>query len=321
MNSVPAESNILPLSRFKLRQFALVLKLVEIGSLHDAAAALHMSQPAATKLLQELEEALGAPLFVRYPRGMKPTPYGSITARHAELLLGELQRMQQGVAGLQNGITGYVSMGAIRAAVPGTVAPALIEMAKKHPTIEVSLQVETSDVLLREITAGRMDFVVGSIAGAAEGDLLTYCPLSDEMPVVVAGRANPILSRQDLALKDIHAERWILPPTGTPELRSVEDAFHAAGLPLPSNSIRTGSVFVIATLLADASMLAVVPGSIFHHFSNIQLMELVDVQLRTNVERFGLISASGRPLSSAAITMSELVRDAARRLSSRDNNS
>src|SRR5687767_10453393 len=60
--------------RFKMRQLALVLKLVGTGNLHDAAAALNMSQPAATKLLQEIEEALGADLFIRQARGMKPTP-------------------------------------------------------------------------------------------------------------------------------------------------------------------------------------------------------------------------------------------------------
>src|SRR3954469_24726018 len=62
--------------RFKMRQLALVLKLVGTGNLHDAAAALNMSQPAATKLLQEIEEALGAELFIRQSRGMKPTPSG-----------------------------------------------------------------------------------------------------------------------------------------------------------------------------------------------------------------------------------------------------
>jgi DNA-binding transcriptional LysR family regulator len=309
-----AETNVPPFSRFKMRQFALVLKLVEIGSLHDAAAALHMSQPAATKLLQDLEQALGAPLFVRHPRGMKPTPSGSMAARHAELLFSELHKMQQGIAGLQNGITGYVNMGTIMAAVPATIAPALIVMAEKHLTVEVSLHVGTSDVLLREISAGRLDFVVGSIAGAAEVDLLTYSPLSEEMSVVVAGMANPILRRQSLALEDIHSERWILPPTGTPELRSVEDAFHAAGLPLPVNSIRMGSMSATAILLGNTSMLAVVPKSVFRHLSNSQLMGLVNVQLRASIEPYGLISANGRPLSSAASTLSELIRDAARRL-------
>src|SRR6202008_4807720 len=62
--------------RFQMRQLALVLKLIETGNLHDAAAALYMSQPAATKLLQEIEEALGAALFIRQSRGIKPTPCG-----------------------------------------------------------------------------------------------------------------------------------------------------------------------------------------------------------------------------------------------------
>ena len=128
-------------SRFKMRQLALVLNLVETGNLHDAAEALYMSQPAATKLLQEIEEALGTTLFIRQSRGMMPTPAGIMAARHAGLILTELRKMQQGVDGLQMGITGYVQIGAIMAAVPGPVTAALAIMAEAHPTVEVSLQV------------------------------------------------------------------------------------------------------------------------------------------------------------------------------------
>ena len=298
-------------SRFKIRQFALVLKLVEIGNLHDAAEALHMSQPAATKLLQEIEEALGASLFIRHPRGMKPTPSGIMTARHAELMLAELRKMQQGVDGLQQGITGYVHIGAIMASVPRPVVPALAQMMEGHPNVEVSLHVGTSDVLLRELYAGRLDFVVGSIAGAAEVDLLKYSPLLDEAPVVVAGIANPILRRQGLALKDIFSERWILPPLETPELGSIEAAFHAAGLPLPVNCTRMASMIATATLVGATNMLAVVPESMFRYFSKFQAMGLVDVQLRARVEPYGIITANNRSISPAAGTLIELIRDAA----------
>src|SRR4051812_45354416 len=99
--SLPGGAIMASFNRFKMRQFALVMKLVERGNLHDAATELNMSQPAATKLLQEIEEALGAPLFFRHTRGMKPTPFGHLAARHAERIFAELHRMQQG-AGLQH---------------------------------------------------------------------------------------------------------------------------------------------------------------------------------------------------------------------------
>jgi DNA-binding transcriptional LysR family regulator len=298
--------------RFKVRQLALVLKLVGTENLHEAAAALNMSQPAATKLLQEIEEALGAVLFIRQSRGMKPTPAGIMTARHAGFILAELRKMQQSVDGLQNGITGYVHMGAIIAAVPSPVSQALAVMAELHPTVEVSLSVGTSDVLLTELQAGRLDFIIGSIAGAVGAEPLTYAPLVEETAVVVAGVANPILRQHGLALKDVFSERWILPPAGAPELRSIEAAFHAAGLPLPVNSTRMASMIATATVVGTTDMLAVVPESMYRYFSKFQVMGLVDVDLRANLEIYGLINSSNRPLTPAARALYDVLLESGR---------
>ena len=60
-------------TRLKTRQLLLLVALDEEGNIHRAADALSMSQPAASKLLRELEEMLDAPLFERMPRGMRLT--------------------------------------------------------------------------------------------------------------------------------------------------------------------------------------------------------------------------------------------------------
>jgi len=304
--------------RFKMRQLALVLKLVGTGNLHDAAAALNMSQPAATKLLQEIEEALGADLFIRQARGMKPTPSGIMAARHAGFILAELRKMQQSIDGLQNGITGYVHVGAIIAAVPAPVTQALAAMAEAHPTVEVSLHVGTSDVLLSDLHAGSLDFIIGSIAGAVGAEPLTYSPLVDEAAVVVAGMSNPILRQHDLTLKDVFSERWVLPPAGAPELRSIEAAFHAAGLPLPVNSTRMASMIATATVVGTTDMLAVVPVSMYRYFSKFQVMGLVQVDLGASGEPYGLINASNRPLTPAARALYDFISDSGRHVARHD---
>src|SRR5258706_15632452 len=62
--------------RIKLRQLELMLRLAEDGSLRGAADTMHISQPAASKMLHELESALALQLFERHPRGVQPTVYG-----------------------------------------------------------------------------------------------------------------------------------------------------------------------------------------------------------------------------------------------------
>ncbi len=297
--------------RFKMRQLALVLKLVDTGNLHDAAAALNMSQPAATKLLQEIEEALNAVLFIRQSRGMKPTPSGMMAARHAGFILAEIRKMQQDIDGLQNGITGYVRVGAMISTVPSPVTQALARMAEAYPTVEVSLHVGTSDVLLPEMNAGRLDFVVGSIAGAVGPEPLTYSPLIEDVAVVVASATNPILRQHNLTLKDVFSERWILPPAGAPELRSIEAAFNAAGLPLPVNSTRMASMIATATSLDATDTLAIVPESMYRYFAKFQAMGKVDVKLQAPTEPYGLINLTSRPLPPAAKALYDFISEVA----------
>jgi len=240
---------------------------------------------------------------------MKPTAYGYLAARHGELIFAELQKMQEAVGGLNSGITGSVNLGAIMAAVPEAIAPALMAMARDHPSVAITLNIGTSDSLLRDVRAGRLDFGVASMSEGPDGHPLTYVPLSYEMPDVVAGVTNPILARSNLQLNDIYSERWILPAAGTPELRSIEDAFHAAGLPLPSNCIRTVSMIAMAILVAGTPMLAVVPRSISRYFSKVQLMGVVDVKLTANSEPYGLISSGCQSLSPAARALWKLIMD------------
>ncbi|NUT17502.1 MAG: LysR family transcriptional regulator, partial [Cupriavidus sp.] len=60
-------------TRLKTRQLLLLLAVADEGSIHRAAERLAMTQPAASKLLREMEELLSVPLFERLPRGMAPT--------------------------------------------------------------------------------------------------------------------------------------------------------------------------------------------------------------------------------------------------------
>src|SRR5690606_24918347 len=77
-------------SRLKMRQLLLLNALGETGNLHRSAARLGMTQPAATKLLQDLEAAAGVQLFERSRRGMAATLHGEAMIRFANSLLAEL---------------------------------------------------------------------------------------------------------------------------------------------------------------------------------------------------------------------------------------
>src|ERR1700741_818891 len=90
-----------------------MVNLDEHRSVLHAADASHMTQPAASKLLRELEETLGVELFIRHTRGVEPTWYGEILVRHARSALEELKHAFDEVVALRSGLSGQTAIGTV----------------------------------------------------------------------------------------------------------------------------------------------------------------------------------------------------------------
>src|SRR5512141_2785792 len=102
----PAASDKVLYARLKARQLALLVALYDQRSLRKAASEVAISQPAATKMLHELEDAFGAPLFVRHAWGMEPTLYGEALTRYARGMLTDIREAREEVAALAAGTRG-----------------------------------------------------------------------------------------------------------------------------------------------------------------------------------------------------------------------
>src|ERR1044072_9798173 len=100
-------------ARLKTRQLMLLIAIGDEGNIHRAAEILNMSQPAASKLLKDLEDVLGISLFERLPRGMRPTWYGETMIRHARIALSSLTQAGSELEALKTGGFGEVSVGAV----------------------------------------------------------------------------------------------------------------------------------------------------------------------------------------------------------------
>ncbi|HEY9065534.1 MAG TPA: LysR family transcriptional regulator, partial [Burkholderiaceae bacterium] len=148
-------------ARLKTRQLLLLVAMEEEGNIHRAAQVLNMTQPAASKLLKDLEDMLGVQLFDRLPRGMRPTWYGETMIRHARMALASLSQAHDEIDALKAGRYGQVSIGAITAPGMTLLPPAVALVKQEHPSLCISLQIETSDVLMERLSQGKLDMVVG----------------------------------------------------------------------------------------------------------------------------------------------------------------
>lgn len=298
-------------ARLKTRQLLLLMALEEEGNIHRAAQVLNMTQPAASKLLKELEEMLGVPLFDRLPRGMRATWYGETMIRHARMALASLSQAQDEIEALKAGRFGQVSIGAITA--PGlNLLPAAVAMVKQqHPSLRIQLAIETSDVLMERLAQGKLDMAVGRLFERHDKTDLRYEALVEEPVSVITRPGHPLLAQPRLTLRDVVGQAWIVPPPGSVLRHRFELMFQEDGLEAPADLIETTALLFVTKMLQGSEALAVIATDVARYYAQHGMVAILPIALPCKMDAFGLITRTDRLLSPAAKVMLRAIKSAA----------
>ncbi|KVR52078.1 LysR family transcriptional regulator [Burkholderia ubonensis] len=309
---MPDSSPWEPRTRLKTRQLLLVVALADEGGIHRAAAALNMTQPAASKLLRELEETIGAVLFERLPRGMRPTLYGDALIRHARAALGSLDQAREELAALKAGRLGHVAVGAITSPGLRVVPPAVAAVKGTHAGIHVSVEIDTSNVLLERLAQDKLDVVLGRLSAEHDKLHLRYEPLTGEPVAAVVRPGHPLLARAPLALGDVQRAAWVVPPAGSVLRHRFELMFQRASLAPPANVVETAALLFITRVLEQSDMIAVLADEVARYYAAHGIVEMLPLEMDCRMDDFGLITRTDRLYSPAATVMVDALRAVAR---------
>jgi LysR family cyn operon transcriptional activator len=134
-----------------LRAFA---KIVDVGGFARAAPALHLSQPALSRQIQELERNLGVPLFDRVGRGAQLTSEGEDILRRSRRLLVEVEALEDRARTLKAGKAGILRVGATPQVIENQLAAFIARHKQGHPGVEVHLVEDGGQELAARLTSG-----------------------------------------------------------------------------------------------------------------------------------------------------------------------
>jgi DNA-binding transcriptional LysR family regulator len=298
-------------ARLKTRQLMLLVALDEERNIHRTAEELGMSQPAASKLLKDLEEMLEVPLFDRLPRGMRPTWYGEIMIRHARMVLASLNQAHEEISALKSGQTGQVHIGVIM--TPGTslIPQAIARIKEAHPYLHVNVHMDTSDMLQPMLRQGKLDILVARLIEAQDNSGLLYEPLADEPVCIVAGPHHPLRHARNTRLADLTERPWILPPINSLLRHRVDMSFREVNLEPPKNVVETMAPLVITNLLEQSDLLAVLPVDIARHYAKHGMLAVLPIELPCTMDYFGIITRRDQILAPGAALMLEALRETA----------
>ncbi|GKY90136.1 LysR substrate-binding domain-containing protein [Sinisalibacter aestuarii] len=273
------------LLHLRLRHLQLVELLAQHGTVGQIAEEMNRTQPALTKMLQELEASLGTRLFERGRHGAKITPEGAAFARRAAIILNEWRQIpadievakRSGGTVLRVGSTPLIGM---------TILPgALSGFRKEYPNVRVTLREASMHELISALEAGEIDLIVGRYSGEGErrhpyGQLVQE-RLYDEHLVAIAGALHPLAQMRGLSWDYLAAADWVLPPPELTTRRLFEMEFLRAGKSPPVPVFETTSFATAISFVARGEVLGLVPEVAAQFAAELGLVTKLDCMLDT----------------------------------------
>ena len=301
-------------SRLKTRHLLLLLHLYEQRSVVRAAEAANMTQPAASKLLAEMEDMLGVQLFERHARGVEPTWYGQVLIRRARSALSEIGRAHDEIAALRAGRMGQASIGTV--VNPGTtlVPQAIATVKRDFPDILIRVEMDYSRPLVAKLLDGQLDIVIGRIMGPEGAGELDFEPLADEPHSVIVRTGHPLAQRSKVSHADLVDYGWIMPPAASVLRTRLDSVFLEHGLSPPQSIVETSALPVIIHLLRHSDMLAALPAESVAPYLQTEQMRALPIELGVRMDYFGIIRRRDQQLSPGAERVLGALRQAARQI-------
>jgi DNA-binding transcriptional LysR family regulator len=305
----------LPRSRLKLSHLRMIVALEEHEMVSAAANAMNISQPAASRMIGEMETLLDAQLCERLSRGVRLTPLGRSLARHARSVLLQLLQAEQEIADIRNGRGGSVAIGAVTAPAIDLAAPTIGKIRATFPRIELDIKIDTSNALARELLASRLDFIIARVPDDLDPALFDCLAIGVEQACLIVRDGHPLLAEAPVDIEQLEAYDWVLQPRGTPLRRTVESLFMARSLPPPQRLSNTSSLTLTMILVAGSD--AVAPMSVeaakFAAAPRVAKGALAILPTRFDivVQAYSLIKVRNRAMSPAAQSVYDLIRNEA----------
>jgi DNA-binding transcriptional LysR family regulator len=294
----------------QLKDFRLIQAVHETGQLGLAAERMALSQPAASRMLANIERAVGAPVFLRHPKGMTPTPVGETLIRNGHNLLNGFDRTLREISSVSEGLAGTARVGSVTDGAVAFVVPAIQELKKTANGADIHVDVAPSDVLVEGLFRGDYDFVLSRIPPKYDKRQLEVRPGRHEDICFMMRAGHPLADNQTASLQELAAYEWVVQAPQTPLRQALEGVFVSAGVDLPGDIVNTTSMLVMISYLASSDALAPTPRSVADLFVANNLaggLAIVGPEEPILVSPYYLISRRNVIISAVANRLRELV--------------
>lgn len=304
------------LNHLRFRHLQLVDALVRYGTVHKAARALHLSQPAASTMLRDLEQTFGSQLFHRSRQGVTPTAEAHVLIERARAIAHELDNAAADIAAVSRGAAVRLAIGAMPRVMLDFMPRLMSRVRREWPQARLCLEEGVPVHLLPRLEDGRLDCLIArlpfrTVASERAGALMLV-RLYDDGNCLACGPTHPLARQRRLRLERLAEAEWILPPADSETRRVFMDTFLQAGITPPLPVIESRSVIANMAIVAHVPLLTAAPLSAARERQKLGLLKILPVRVDSSVAPVSFIWRRARQDSAAIARLRTLAEQCAR---------
>lgn len=240
----------------KPAQLRLLQAIAEQGQIQLAAEHVGMTQPAASRMLAEMERQLGAVLFLRQSRGLVPTEFGHVVLQRTNVILREMTSIVSDLQNLRDGLGGSIRIGSVTGPAVNYLVSAIREVKQIAPKANITVDVMPSRDLVTHLVAGDMDFVLARILPEFDSRDFEIIPMRDEEVSFLVRADHPLVRAPVVTLIELLGYEWIMQQRGSPIREATLAAFASLRVSEPENVVNSPSTLLTLAYLSQTDAIA-----------------------------------------------------------------
>lgn len=284
----------------KISHLSFMAKLAQTEKLTAAADELNITQPAASRLINELERITGEKLYQRSGRGIVLTETGAALAYRCTRIVNEVSDAARDIEEARRGISGRVKIGAVTGPSIEFVLPAIKQMRISYPGVSIDVEVASSDLLCEMLNAGDLDFALCRPPNDQTHQLFHETPMLDEPVSFVCRSHHPFTTKPDISYSELLSQDWVLPPIGAILRTTVERYLRNHKMGYPKRVLSTSSFLFTLATIRNTNAIAPIAKSVANEFMRQGAIAQIDLDLGISVETYSLLTRRDQVLTPAA---------------------
>ena len=287
-----------------LHQLKVFYAAAKLGGFTRASQELHLSQSTISQHIKQLEDSLGSQLFMRVGKRVLLTDAGHLLRDHCERILQDVKNAEMAIRELSGLQRGKVRLGTGATTLIYQLPSVLESYQARYPNIELVIVSDTTDVMIRDVQAQRID--LGLVMLPVTGNDLQLTPLCEEELLIALPSRHPLARKTALTVNDLRELRFILYEKKTVMRSQIDNWFAALGV-TPQLAMVMENIEAIKSLVGAGLGASVLPAHAIGNDALDRKVKMLRVQRHRLHRQLALVTLKSAFIPNAVSALSALI--------------